>query len=234
MPTENADKNEEDKDLELDLMAEQELLRLTRQFRVMEGDKEAYVEEATKALRRQRKLIDDLDREKAEVVRSMKMSQSKKNARKDSENAAKLARLAEEQEHLITNIREQKLVSNTLDGEIQKIERQIAHQRRLAAAASTTTATTSNGESATKQQQAKDAKAVKDKKDIGQRIVLLENRLDGVMINFNATLSRNGAVRKEIDHLVQERATFNDMIAKLQKKIAVNKKTIADITELAI
>ena len=33
---------------------------------------------------------------------------------------------------------------------------------------------------------------------------------------------------------MQERATFNDMIAKLHKKIAANKKTIADITEMAI
>ena len=51
---------------------------------------------------------------------------------------------------------------------------------------------------------------------------------------FNATLAQNSSVRKEIDHLVQERATFNDMIARLQKKIAGNKKVIADITEMAI
>ena len=38
------------------------------------------------------------------------------------------------------------------------------------------------------------------------------------MVNFNATLSGNSAVRKEVDHLVQERAGFNDMIARLQKK----------------
>ena len=94
---------------------------------------------------------------------------------------------------------------------------------------------------------------VKEKKDIGKRIVLLENRLDGVMIGytmwlhttslqiincifprFNATLAQNSSVRKEIDHLVQERATFNDMIAKLQRKIAGNKKIVADITEMAI
>ena len=53
---------------------------------------------------------------------------------------------------------------------------------------------------------------------MAQRIGLLENRLDGVMVNFNATLSNNSAVRKEVDHLVQERAGFNDMIARLQKK----------------
>ena len=62
----------------------------------MEGDKEAYLEEATKALRRQRKTIEDLEKEKKELSRSLKMSRSRKNNRKDSENAAKLARLAAE------------------------------------------------------------------------------------------------------------------------------------------
>ena len=80
--------------------------------------------------------------------------------------------------------------------------------------------------------------SLRDKKELGQRIVLLENRcsyhslclkaqwpswgeycrLDGVMTNFNATLAQNTEVRKEIDHLVQERSNFNDLIAKLQKK----------------
>lgn len=78
------------------------------------------------------------------------------------------------------------------------------------------------------------AASMREKKDVGKRIVLLENRLDGVMVGFNATLAQNSAVRKEIDHLVQERATFNDMIARLQKQIAGNKKVVADITEMAI
>lgn len=52
--------------------------------------------------------------------------------------------------------------------------------------------------------------------------------------SFNATLAQNTLVRKEIDHLVQERATFNDLIARLQRKIAANKKVVADITEMAI
>ena len=45
---------------------------------------------------------------------------------------------------------------------------------------------------------------VREKRDIGQRIVLLENRLDGVMVQFNATLAQNTSVRKEIDHLVKK------------------------------
>ena len=54
------------------------------------------------------------------------------------------------------------------------------------------------------------------------------------MISFNATLAQNSNIRKEIDHLVGERAHFNEMIARLQKKIATNKKTISDLMELAI
>ena len=63
----------------------------------MEGDKEAYLEEASKALRRQRKINEDLEKEKVDLLRLLKTSKSKANSRKESENAAKLARLAEEQ-----------------------------------------------------------------------------------------------------------------------------------------
>ncbi len=45
---------------------------------------------------------------------------------------------------------------------------------------------------------------LREKRDVGQKIVLLENRLDGVMTNFNATLSQNALIRKEIDHLVSD------------------------------
>jgi hypothetical protein len=43
-------------------------------FQVMEGDKEAYLEEVSKALRRQRKTISDLDDEKRQLERSIKVS----------------------------------------------------------------------------------------------------------------------------------------------------------------
>ena len=44
------------------------------------------------------------------------------------------------------------------------------------------------------------------------------------MVGFNATLSTNSAIRKEVDHLVQERAAFNDMIARLQKKEGIESR----------
>ena len=43
-------------------------------FQVMEGDKEAYLEEASKALRRQRKTITDSEAEKHQLSRSINVS----------------------------------------------------------------------------------------------------------------------------------------------------------------
>ena len=127
---------------------------------------------------------------------------------------------------MILTIRKEKGEFKDLDIEVQRLERQIGQQRRTAnQSASSTAASKSSSSSST---------SLRDKKELGQRIVLLENRLDGVMTSFNATLAQNTVVRKEIDHLVQERSNFNDLIAKLQKRSVTNKKIIADITEMAI
>ena len=135
MAGDDGEKAEEEKDTELDQIAEQELLRLMRQFRVsfhnnecqsvilisswiskllmvfcnisdikvLEGDKEAYLEEATKALRRQRKVIFDLENQKLQLARSLGVCRSKENTRKDSTNANFIANLAEEQVNITMN-----------------------------------------------------------------------------------------------------------------------------------
>ena len=127
---------------------------------------------------------------------------------------------------MIQTTKREKAEFKDLDIEVQRLERQIGQQRRTAnqSASSSSGGKGSSSSSTT----------LKDKKELGQRIVLLENRLDGVMTSFNATLAQNTSVRKEIDHLVQERSNFNDLIAKLQKRSVTNKKIIADITEMAI
>lgn len=43
-------------DLDVDVMAEVELARLQRQYRIMEGDREAYMEETNVKLARQQKV----------------------------------------------------------------------------------------------------------------------------------------------------------------------------------
>ena len=74
----------------------------------MEGDKEAYVEETGKALKRQRKNINELNVEKSELTRKLRVTKSRHNRNKDAENAAKIARLAEEQDTLGILIKREK------------------------------------------------------------------------------------------------------------------------------
>ena len=159
---------------------------------------------------------------------------------------------------MVANIKGEKSITRELDVEIQRLERQIAQQvinpyltginrmpyiwphtswiflqRKITNQRTSEKSSGGGGGGG-----AGGKSSLRDKKELGQRIVLLENRcsyhslclkaqwpswgeycrLDGVMTNFNATLAQNTEVRKEIDHLVQERSNFNDLIAKLQKK----------------
>lgn len=145
----------------------------------MEGDKEAYVEETGKALKRQRKNINELNVEKAELTRKLRVTKSRHNRNKDAENAAKIARLAEEQDTLGIMIKREKQNMKDLQSEINRIERQIAQQRRVANAGNSESPTNAGGGPGAG---GPSAASMREKKDVGKRIVLLENRLDGVMV----------------------------------------------------
>ena len=86
----------------------------------MEGDKEAYLEEASKALKRQRKNLEELLNEKNDLIRKLRVTRSRQNRNKDAENAAKIARLAEEQDTLAIMIKRETQSLIDLDGEINR------------------------------------------------------------------------------------------------------------------
>ena len=59
----------------------------------------------------------------------LKISRSARNKKLDREKAGRMAKLADEQETLITAIEEEKLHLADLEREIRKIEKQVASQR---------------------------------------------------------------------------------------------------------
>jgi hypothetical protein len=87
--------------------------------------------------------------------------------------------LAEEQDTLTIMIKREKQGAMDLESEIQRVERQIAQQRKAANLGPAGGASNPNQQSA-----GNSMPNVREKKDIGKRIVLLENRLDGVMIRY--------------------------------------------------
>lgn len=65
-------------DLDVDVMAEVELARLQRQYRIMEGDREAYMEETNVKLARQQKVSISTQRERDKRKQFARLTQQNK------------------------------------------------------------------------------------------------------------------------------------------------------------
>ena len=90
------------------------------------------MEEANKALKRQRQNIQELENEKTQMARSLKTSRSKQNKLKDEKNTDSVYQLIEGQDNLNVMIKREIAAGKDLSTEINRIERQIAQQRKTA------------------------------------------------------------------------------------------------------
>ena len=72
-------------------------------------------------MKRQRQNIQELDAEKHHLTRSLRVTRSKQNRNKDAENAAKVARLVEEQDTMNIMIKREIEACKDLSGEINRI-----------------------------------------------------------------------------------------------------------------
>lgn len=108
-------------ELELEAMAEVELSRLKRQYRIMENDRAACVEDARLQLHNQQNMIDRLEHEKAELLLAIKTAKSKSFARKDEEMDEKLKCLLEKNVNYNDLIENEKRQTVELDEQIVKV-----------------------------------------------------------------------------------------------------------------
>lgn len=108
-------------ELELETMAEVELSRLKRQYRIMENDRAACAEDARLQLRNQQDAIDRLEYEKAELVLAIKTARSKAFTRKDMEMDRKLRCLLTKRAKYIELIENEKRQIAELDEQIGKV-----------------------------------------------------------------------------------------------------------------
>lgn len=71
-------------------LAELEMQKLARQLKVMEGDREAYTQEIQNLIRKQKNEIDQLDKEKKELHKDLRLAESRSNQVADEGNADRL------------------------------------------------------------------------------------------------------------------------------------------------
>ncbi|XP_031330511.1 coiled-coil domain-containing protein 63 [Photinus pyralis] len=198
--------------IEMDLMAEAELGKLQRQYRIMECDRKAFSEETNTKLAKQRKVIAALKKEQAELLTDLKAAASDSNKRKDRKMTAKVNRLLDEHENYTRLIAREKSRLQDVSREIRKLERRVDQVR---------------GKDIPDRQ-------FEDKVRGAQRAAqALENQLDYETKRFCAVLEDNRDLRERIEHLLKDRAHFNSVWETLVEDLNQGKKLMLDLIEQA-
>ncbi|XP_078049510.1 coiled-coil domain-containing protein 63 [Augochlora pura] len=197
---------------ELEVLARAELSRLKRQYRIMENDRAACVEDARLQLRSQTKMIDHLEYEKAELVLRIKTANSKIFLRKDAEMEEKLKCLLQMQSNYDEMIKNEKEEIAELDKHIGKLSKEVTGLKMK-------------------------VRTDTQLRDIAEKrqktITILENNLDVMTKRFNGIIANNGLVRNEIDSLLKERAQFTALWNKSISQLNTGKQIINDLVEQA-
>ncbi|XP_039612145.1 coiled-coil domain-containing protein 114 [Polypterus senegalus] len=188
----NSDSSEMDAD-----GIEAELSKLQRQLRIMEGDRQAYGIETQEVVRRQLSEIEKLTQEHEELQKDLRLSASNMNRQRDQENKQTLRSMLEYMDDLDRQLQEEKATSTDLDQEIRIWEKKVREQKKEMGGSHGTTY--ANGQLQKTRQ-------------------TLENRLDKALVRMNKHLTKNCALRMELDTLRTERSRFEQLFRKLEKE----------------
>ncbi|KAI8914406.1 hypothetical protein EDD86DRAFT_199272 [Gorgonomyces haynaldii] len=194
-----------------DGMAEIELQRLQRQYRIMEGDRKAYSEESRILLGKQRNTVDKLKKENEYLQDELRLLEQRNEDRKKNGIQSKKAEtMAETADTLQRKMKAILVQIQSLDEQIAQINSHVDSQRSKL-----------GGVNAARQNS--DA--------IDKQVRVLENRLDKALVKFNKALAVNKRLRVIIDNLRRERLVFDNVYHKYERELMEQKKTMADIIE---
>ncbi|KAH8353883.1 outer dynein arm-docking complex subunit 1 [Drosophila takahashii] len=195
---------------ELDQLATAELLRLQRQHRGLQLDLRGLLEEKAKRLKKQNHMINVLQVEHQKLKEEIKTLEGGTHARKNTYREKHLGTLQGQQADLQRVLQNERTNLWELEGHIRKMEKEIDALRR---------------------------NEVPDNcyKDtickVQKSVVKLENRLDVVNKKCSDVLTENSKMRDAINHMLQDRANFNDMWQSMVTQFNEGKKFIMDLID---
>lgn len=187
---------------------ELELERLQRQYRMVEGDRRSYNDEAQTTLKKQMEQLDQLRKEneflKGEIRGAERANVDARHVQ--SEVAELHAKMAGYQAEIQT---ESEALAE-LDKELKRKEAELVEKRKA-----------TGGKSVKVQQQTR----------LDDQIVTMENRLDKALKRYNTCLTDNARLRDTIEKLRQERRVFDSLQKKLEKELQDQKRGMAEVVE---
>lgn len=200
----------EGSEAEVDGLAEQELAKLQRQYRIIEGDRRAYSEETQNHIRKQMEAIQSLEKENEELMKDNTLAGSFQNQNQDKANTERLGSLLTKEDEIKEQLDEVDEDIKMLDDQIRVFEKKIKQQRKNMGGVH-------NSHLHSKRTQ--------------KYVRVLENRLDKAKIDFNTCLSENRNLRETFDHMRLEKETFDSIRTKSEKKLVENKQKIMEAIE---
>ncbi|KAJ3343229.1 hypothetical protein HDU93_009213 [Gonapodya sp. JEL0774] len=195
-------------------LAEIELQKLQRQFRLMEGDRKAYSDESRLQITKQRIAITSLRRENDELRSELRLLERRRDAaiKKAQEEGqgmegGKVKRMEEEADLLLRRLRASSTHLARLTTAMSNCD------RKLAAAKADEIAAGPRGEHEEKARR------------------VLENRLDKSLAKFSTSLSHNKLLRSTVDSLRRDRGVYDTARHRLEREIHSLKAGMAETIE---
>ncbi|KAJ0172901.1 hypothetical protein K1T71_011077 [Dendrolimus kikuchii] len=199
-------------DLEMEKIAEDELAKLQRQYRVMEIDRAMVMTSVQPTLRMQKNIINTLNAELEKIMLELKFTKSTSNLLENAKTREILITLLKEHEKYSTEVKEHRGFINELDFLLKQVQKEIKVLKSKTGCDQSYNITLTN-----------------------QTVVSqLKNRLDTAMKKFNHVNSDNYNMRLEIDRLLRDRQFFNTIWKNQVKRLMDGKAQIIDLVEQAI
>ncbi|XP_030274799.1 coiled-coil domain-containing protein 114 isoform X2 [Sparus aurata] len=192
---------------------EAEIAKLQRQFRIMEGDRQAYSLQAREPIRKQQQEIESLLKEQEELHRNKSARKSFSQQQPDSEDTQRLRTLLGQQDMLKEELGKEKQCQNDIEKEIANMQLKLAGLRK--------------GEVSTGNKQKSEDRRTR------KAIRTLEYKLDRALTCFNEQLTRNSQLREELQSLHIERVRFQQLQKRLDKELYDIRKKIGEIVSLS-
>ncbi|CAK1542813.1 unnamed protein product [Leptosia nina] len=199
-------------DMEMEKMAEDELSKLQRQFRVMEVDRATVMSSVRPTLRVQRNLIGTLSSQLDNIMTQLRLTKSAANMVHNARTREKLIVLLKDHERYSSEVREHRSNITELDFLLKQVQKEIKQLRSKGTGMEGTT------------------DALNNQTIISQ----LENRLNTAMTKFNSVNSENYNMRLQIDRLLRDRQFFNNVWKGQVRRLMEGKSQILDLVEQAI
>ncbi|KAJ0068898.1 hypothetical protein NL108_014012, partial [Boleophthalmus pectinirostris] len=186
-----------------------EIAKLQRQFRIMDGDRQAYSIQARKQIRKQEQEIEKLLKEQEEMQCKLGVCKSLSRQQQDQQEAQGLRTLLDQIQLMEDDFEKERDSQKKLEQEISGIELKLEELRK---------GEVSRGD-----------KLKTEVRQTQKAIRTLENKLDRALARFSEQLTKNRDLREELQLLHTERVRFQQLYKRLDKELQEVRKKIGEV-----